>query len=111
MLDTAISGRHRGAARYNPWSELSTIVRSAGQNGVKATAVLAASGGLVATFALPAQAEPRADAAAAAEAEADLLARGGGVSSARLLRHPPRALETASPRARRSASDSSAAAA
>ena len=70
MLDTAISGRHRGAARYNPWSELSTIVRSAGQNGVKATAVLAASGGLVATFALPAQAEPRADAAAAAEAAA-----------------------------------------
>lgn len=70
MLDTATSGRHRGAARYNPWSELSTIVRSAGQNGVKATAVLAASGGLVATFALPAQAEPRADAAAAAEAAA-----------------------------------------
>jgi len=70
VLDTAISGRHRGAARYNPWSELSTIVKSAGQNGVKATAVLAASGGLVATFALPAQAEPRADAAAAAEAAA-----------------------------------------
>ena len=70
MLDTATSGRHRGAARYNPWSELSTIVRSASQNGVKATAVLAASGGLVATFALPAQAEPRADAAAAAGAAA-----------------------------------------
>ena len=69
MLDTAPSGRHRGASRYNPWSELSTIVKSAGQNGVKATAVLAASGGLVATFALPAQAEPRA-AAAPALAEA-----------------------------------------
>ena len=68
MLDTAPSGRHRGATRYNPWSELSTIVKSAGQNGVKATAVLAASGGLAATFALPAQAQPRADVAAAAEA-------------------------------------------
>ena len=69
MLDTATSGRHRGASRYNPWSELSTIAKSAGQNGVKATAVLAASGGLVATFALPAQAETRA-AAAPAVAEA-----------------------------------------
>ena len=68
MLDTAPSGRHRGATRYNPWSELSTIVKSAGQNGVKATAVLAASGGLAATFALPAQAQPRADVAAASEA-------------------------------------------
>ena len=58
VLHTAPSGRHRGSTRYNPWSELSTIVKSAGQNSVKATAVLAASGGLVATFALPAQAEP-----------------------------------------------------
>lgn len=69
MLHTAPSGRHRGSTRYNPWSELSTIVKSAGQNSVKATAVLAASGGLVATFALPAQAEPSA-AAAAPEAAA-----------------------------------------
>lgn len=68
MLDTATSGRHRGASRYNPLSELSTIVKSAGQNGVKATAVLAASGGLVATFALPAQAETRAAATPVAEA-------------------------------------------
>jgi peptidoglycan DL-endopeptidase CwlO len=66
VLDTATSGRHRGSARYNPWSELSTIVKSAGQTSVKATAVLAASGGLVATFALPAQAETRAAAAPAA---------------------------------------------
>lgn len=64
MLHTAPSGRHRSDTRYNPWSELSTIVKGAGQNGVKATAVLAASGGLVATFALPAQAEPSASAAA-----------------------------------------------
>ncbi len=58
MHDTTRSGRHRGPARYNPAAELSTIARSAGQTGVKVSAVLAASGGLVAAFALPAQAAP-----------------------------------------------------
>ena len=56
MVDDTRRGRHRDAARYNPAAELSTIVKSAGQTSVKASAVLAASGGLVATFALPAQA-------------------------------------------------------
>ena len=56
MVDDTRLGRHRDAARYNPASELSTIVKSAGQTSVKASAVLAASGGLVATFALPAHA-------------------------------------------------------
>ncbi|MEO7421806.1 MAG: C40 family peptidase [Ornithinibacter sp.] len=56
MHEITPSGRHRGAARYNPAAELSTIVKSAGQTGIKVTAVLAASGGLVAAFALPAQA-------------------------------------------------------
>jgi cell wall-associated NlpC family hydrolase len=85
VLDTATSGRHRGAARYNPWSELSTVVRSAGQNGVKATAVLAASGGLVATFALPAQAETRAVAAPAAAAPAEAAQAPGALASAATL--------------------------
>ncbi len=49
-------GRHRQAARYNPVSELSTIVKAAGETGARVSAVLAASGGLVATFALPAHA-------------------------------------------------------
>ncbi|WP_299445724.1 C40 family peptidase [uncultured Phycicoccus sp.] len=49
-------GRHRPAARYSPLAELSFIVRTAGENGVRASAVLAASGGLVAAVALPAQA-------------------------------------------------------
>ncbi len=49
-------GRHRPAARYSPLAELSFIVRSAGENGMRASAVLAASGGLVAAVALPAQA-------------------------------------------------------
>ena len=56
MLDDTRRGRHRAAARYNPATELSTIVKGAGQTSVKASAVLAASGGLVAAFALPAQA-------------------------------------------------------
>jgi cell wall-associated NlpC family hydrolase len=58
VVDNTRNGRHRTAARYNPVAELSTIVRSAGETGVKASAVLAASGGLVAAFALPAQAAP-----------------------------------------------------
>jgi len=56
VLDDTRRGRHRSATRYNPASELSTIVKSAGQTSVKASAVLAASGGLVAAFALPAHA-------------------------------------------------------
>ena len=58
MVDDTRSGRHRNAVRYNPVAELSTIVKSAGETSVKASAVLAASGGLVAAFALPAQATP-----------------------------------------------------
>ena len=56
MADINSSGRHRSPARYNPITELSGIVTSAGSTGVKASAVLAASGGLVAAFALPANA-------------------------------------------------------
>ena len=59
MVDHTRSGRHRNATRYNPVAELSTIVKSAGETSVKASAVLAASGGLVAAFALPAQAANR----------------------------------------------------
>ena len=58
MVDNTRSGRHRNAARYNPVAEISTIVKSVGETSVKASAVLAASGGLVAAFALPAQAAP-----------------------------------------------------
>jgi cell wall-associated NlpC family hydrolase len=58
VVDDTRSGRHRNAVRYNPVAEFSTIVKSAGETSVKASAVLAASGGLVAAFALPAQAAP-----------------------------------------------------
>lgn len=71
-------GRHRPAVRYSPLAELTSIARSAGENGVRASAVLAASGGLVASIALPAQATrlgstssaPAASASAPAQAQA-----------------------------------------
>ncbi len=64
MVNDTRAGRHRPATPYNPVTELSTILRSAGETSVKASAVLAASGGLVATFSLPAQANPSEAAAA-----------------------------------------------
>lgn len=51
-------GRHRAPGRHNPVAELTTIASRAGVTGAKASAVLAASGGLVAAFALPASAAP-----------------------------------------------------
>ena len=53
-------GRHRAPGRFNPVSELSGIVATAAQPAVKTSAVIAASGGLVASFALPASAAPAA---------------------------------------------------
>ncbi|EAP97159.1 Protein containing cell-wall hydrolase domain [Janibacter sp. HTCC2649] len=50
------NGRHRTPGRHNPVSELSVLASRAGVTGAKASAVLAASGGLVAAFALPASA-------------------------------------------------------
>jgi cell wall-associated NlpC family hydrolase len=61
------SGRHRAPGRYNPVSEISGIVAKSAQPAVKTSAVIAASGGLVASFALPASAAtnaPSADKAA-----------------------------------------------
>jgi len=65
VADHTRAGRHRSASRYNPVAEISSIVKSAGETGVRASAVLAASGGLVAAFALPAQAAPSTRAGAA----------------------------------------------
>lgn len=65
MAETTTAGRHRAAGRHNPLSELTGMVARAGESGVKASAVLAASGGLIAAFALPAQAATAAPAAAA----------------------------------------------
>jgi cell wall-associated NlpC family hydrolase len=60
VTDTTVSGRHRTPGRHNPLTEITAMVARAGESGVKASAVLAASGGLVAAFALPAQAAPAA---------------------------------------------------
>lgn len=49
-------GRHRAPGRFNPVSEISGIVAKSAQPAVKTSAVIAASGGLVASFALPASA-------------------------------------------------------
>ena len=51
-------GRHRAPEAFSPVAELADIVGKATQPAIKTTAVLAASGGLVAAFALPAQASP-----------------------------------------------------
>ena len=56
MSETPAIGRHRTPGRHNPLTEIAGMVGRAGEHGVKATAVVAASGGLVAAFALPAQA-------------------------------------------------------
>lgn len=52
------AGRHRAQGRYNPVTEVAGIVARAGEHGAKVSAVLAASGGLVAAFAMPAEAAP-----------------------------------------------------
>ncbi|MEN3123709.1 C40 family peptidase [Janibacter sp. LM] len=49
-------GRHRAAGRYNPVTELGQIIHQTGTPIAKGSAVLAASGGLIAAIAIPAQA-------------------------------------------------------
>ena len=50
------TGRHRAAGRYNPAAEIGQIITEAGAPLAKGSAVVAASGGLVAAIAIPAQA-------------------------------------------------------
>ncbi|GAB3442939.1 hypothetical protein GCM10027517_20670 [Phycicoccus ginsengisoli] len=69
-MASSTSGRHRAPGRFNPVSELSGIVATAAQPAVKTSAVIAASGGLVASFALPASAAPAASAKAPDQAAA-----------------------------------------
>jgi peptidoglycan DL-endopeptidase CwlO len=57
---TPATGRHRAPGRYNPVTEISGIVAKSAQPAVKTSAVIAASGGLVASFALPASAATNA---------------------------------------------------
>lgn len=64
-------GRHRTPGRYNPLSEFSLIVSRASSPALKTSAVLAASGGLVAAFAIPANAVGQAATAAPVAAPSD----------------------------------------
>ncbi|HET8594702.1 MAG TPA: C40 family peptidase [Intrasporangium sp.] len=50
------SGRHRAPGRYNPLAELKIIAKESAQPAVKGAAIVAASGGLIATVANPASA-------------------------------------------------------
>lgn len=67
-------GRHRAPGRHNPLIELKLLARESAQPAMKAGAVVAAAGGLVATFANPASADTLSPAsgnvAAAASADA-----------------------------------------
>jgi peptidoglycan DL-endopeptidase CwlO len=53
-----VSGRHRDSQRLNPASSLSAAISRTAKPAAKASAVLAVSGGMVASFALPASAAP-----------------------------------------------------
>ncbi len=66
-----VAGRHRVPGRYNPLTELKLIAKESAQPAVKGAAIVAASGGLVATFAQPAAAtDGQAQAAQAAASSA-----------------------------------------
>ncbi|MEO7068960.1 MAG: NlpC/P60 family protein [Nostocoides sp.] len=56
MSKSVANGRHRASGRYNPLSEIGSILGKSAQPAIKSSAVLAASGGLVAALALPAHA-------------------------------------------------------
>lgn len=53
MSESVSQGRHRAPGRYNPLSEFKVAMSRSAAPAVKSSAVLAASGGLVAAFAVP----------------------------------------------------------
>ncbi len=69
MTHTTV-GRHRAPRRFSPLAELSAVVSGAVVPAVRTTGLVAASGGLVAAFALPAHADPAVDHASGASAAA-----------------------------------------
>jgi len=56
-LSNNISGRHRAPGRLNPALSLSTAISRSAKPAAKTSAVLVVSGGMVASFALPASAD------------------------------------------------------
>jgi len=80
-----IRGRHRAPGRHNPLNELKLLARESAQPAMKAGAVVAATGGLVATFANPASADtlsPNSGNVAAAGSEAAAPAAVGPATAA-----------------------------
>lgn len=63
-------GRHRAPGGHNPLEELKAIARESAQPAMKGAAVVAAAGGLVASFAGPASAETVTETASTAAAAA-----------------------------------------
>ena len=57
MSNEIIRGRHRAPGRHNPLNELKLLARESAQPALKGAAVVAATGGLVASFAGSASAE------------------------------------------------------
>ena len=56
-MSNHISGRHRAQGRLNPALSLSTAISRSAKPAAKASAVIVVSGGMVASFALPASAD------------------------------------------------------
>ena len=85
MNSENIRGRHRAPGRHNPLNELKLLARESAQPAMKAGAVVAATGGLVATFANPASADtlsPNSGNVAAAGSEAAAPAAVGPATAA-----------------------------
>lgn len=81
-----VPGRHRAPGRFSAMSELKTIAKETAQPAVKGAAIVAASGGLVASFAGTANAAEgspavAADAAAASTAPAVVGPQGNAVQA------------------------------
>lgn len=74
-------GRHRAAGRYNAVSEIGQIVSHAGAPIAKGTAVIAASGGLIAAIAVPAQAADSATVLDSAPAQATSSAPAAAITA------------------------------
>jgi len=70
VINDTTRGRHRAPGRHNPLSELKLLARESAQPALKAGALVAATGGLVAGFANPASADTLSPAAAPANAAA-----------------------------------------
>ncbi len=70
MNPTTVSGRHRQPGRHDALGELRLLARESAQPALKGAAIVAAAGGLVASFAQPASAADKANAPAAVAAQA-----------------------------------------